>query len=236
MNVSRQKSGTGISCKILAGIILSAVMVSTALAKDKIPEVSKDGLHLVKDREVAIAYVKPGTDFSQYTKVKILDCFVQFKKNWQRDYNLDEVGLDGRVTDKDAEKIKKGVAEEFHKVFTTEMTKAGHEVVDDVGPDVLLLRPAIINLDVTAPDVMRAGIVRTVVTSAGEMTLYLELYDSATSTLLARVIDPQSADRGGQPMLANKGTNKFEADRVLRRWANLLNKHLGEVTQQAAQE
>ena len=35
------------------------------------------------------------------------------------------------------------------------------------------------------------------VASAGQMTLYLELYDSETSTLLARVIDPQAAREGG---------------------------------------
>jgi hypothetical protein len=103
-------------------------------------------------------------------------------------------------------------------------------VVDNTGPEVLLLRPAIINLDVTSPDTMSAGFSTTVVASAGQMTLYMELYDSASSTLLARVIDPQAGREGG---VANRVTNTAEADQILRRWADLLSKHLGDLKQNA---
>jgi hypothetical protein len=218
---------------LLFGILLTTAMTSSVLAKDKLPEISSDGLHLMKDTKVAVAYVKPGATLNQYTKVKILDCFVQFQKNWERNYNLSEVGLQGRVTDKKVAEMKQGLVAEFKKVFTKVLTKGGHEVVDDVGPDVLLLRPAIINLEVTAPDVMTAGIVNTWITSAGQMTLYLELYDSATSTLLARVIDPE-AGGSGMAEIADRMTNTTQADRILDRWAELLASHLGEVSQAAA--
>jgi len=213
---------------VLACIFLAVAMTTTAWAKDQLPEVSKDGLHLLKHTKVRVAYAKPGVTLDQYTKVKILDCFVQFKKNYERDYNLNEVGLDGRVTDKDIAAIKQRLAAEFKKVFTKALTKAGHEVVDDVGPDTLLLRPAIINLDVTAPDTMRSGFSTTVVRSAGQMTLYMELYDSASSELLARVIDPQAGRIGG---VANRVTNTAAADQILRHWADLLSQHLGDVKQ-----
>ncbi len=217
----------GAVAAVLTCIFLAVAMTTTAWAKDQLPEVSKDGLHLLKHTKVRVAYAKPGVTLDQYTKVKILDCFVQFKKNYEHDYNLNEVGLDGRVTDKDIAAIKQRLAAEFKKVFTKELTKAGHEVVDDVGPNTLLLRPAIINLDVTAPDIMRAGFSTTVVASAGQMTLYMELYDSASSELLARVIDPQ-AGRGG---VANRATNTAAADQILRHWADLLSHHLGDVKQ-----
>jgi len=208
--------------------------MSATWAKEKIPEVSSDGLHLIKNAKVRIAYAKPGMTLDQYTQVKILDCFVQFKKNWERDYNMNEVGLEGRVTDKDADAIKQRLATKFNKVFTKELTKAGHSVVEDAGADVLLLRPAIINLDVTAPDTMHAGMSTTFVASAGQMTLYMELYDSSTSTLLARVIDPKAGQQGGIAMQANRVTNKAEADRILSRWAKLLIDHLGDVKQNAS--
>jgi hypothetical protein len=215
---------------LMALVFLALAMTSTGWAKDKLPEVSKDGLHLLKHTKVRIAYAKPGASLDQYTKVKILDCFVQFKKNYERDYNLNEVGLEGRVTDKDIATIKTRLAAEFKKVFTKELTKHGHEVVDDVGPEVLLLRPAIINLNVTAPDTMRAGFSTTVVASAGQMTLYMELYDSAKSELLARVIDPQAGRESG---IANRVSNTMEADQILRHWADLLSQHLGDVKQNA---
>jgi hypothetical protein len=204
------------------------LMTTTVLAKDELPEVDSDGLHLVKDSKVRVAYLKPGADLGQYSKVMLVDCFVQFKKNWAKDYNLEQIGLQGRVTDKKTDEIKAALAAEFKKIFTDTLTKDGHVVVDTAGPDVLLLRPAIINLDVAAPDVMRASMGNTWVSSAGEMTLYMELYDSASSVIIGRVVDPQ-ADRGMNSRMANSVTNKAAADRIIQSWATLLSKHLTEV-------
>jgi hypothetical protein len=88
---------------------------------------------------------------------------------------------------------------------------------------VLLLRPAIINLDITAPDVPVAGRSRTFTASAGQATLFLELYDSVTGELLARAIDVKSANSmGGFISVTNGATNRAEAQRMLKRWADLL--------------
>ncbi len=104
----------------------------------------------------------------------ILDAGVAFKKNWRRDYNRDEVSLGSQVSKSDAEKIKHRVADEFKKVFTAELEKAGYEVADyDVNlaeDDILVLRPAIVDLVVTAPDTMSAGRSRSYTASAGAMT------------------------------------------------------------------
>ena len=218
--------------KALAGIVAALLVGLPAYADDKLPEVDSDGLHLVKKSQVRIAYVKPGATLSQYRRVMLLDCYVEFVEDWQRDYNMDQVGLSGRVSDKDAERIKKDLAAEFRKVFTDELTKKGYPVVEEPAPDVLLLRPALINVDVTAPDTMSASRSRTFVESAGAMTLYMELYDSATETLLARVVDPQ-ADDPAWAQRADRVTNKAAADRILRDWAELLTKRLGEVSEAA---
>ncbi len=217
---------------VIAGVFVGAMASGPVFAKDKLPEVDSDGLHLVKDRKVYAAYAKPGTDLSVYDKVMLVGCYVDFVKDWQKDYNMDVIGLNGRVTDKDAETIKKRLADEFAKVFTEVLTKKGYPVVTESGPDVLLLRPALINVDVAAPDlntVVRQG---ALVNSAGGMTLYMELYDSATSSLIGRVADPQADD--GLAHVANRVTNKAAADRILRHWADLLVKHLDEATHKKA--
>lgn len=218
------------SRSLLPSLLLALLMVSTApgaLAhENELPQISKDGLHLAQHTRERIVYTRPGVAFDQYTNVMLLDCFVEFKKDWQKDYNLNELGLDGRVTNKDAERIKKGVAEQFQKEFTKVLSEQGHSVVDAPGPDVLLLRPAIINLDVTAPDLMTIGVRNVVASSAGSMTLYLELYDSATSELLARVIDAK-ADENRLAQRTTRVTNIAAADRILRNWAEELAAHLG---------
>ncbi len=111
--------------------------------------------------------------------------------------------------------IKKELAAEFMKVFTRQLKAGGYAVVDTAAPDVLILRPAIINLRVTAPDLMTPGINMTVVRSAGSATLYLELWDSMTDKILARVMDSQ-ADQGDGRQVANSVSNMAAADFILR--------------------
>ena len=119
---------------------------------------------------------------------------------------------------------------EFLKVFTDELqNKGGYQVVTSGAEDVLVLRPAIMDLDVTAPDTMSAGRSYTLTESAGAMTLYLEVYDSVTSQILARAIDRETSRGMGRIQWANSVTNKQEADRVLRRWASALRSQLDAV-------
>ena len=198
------------------------------LAAQPPPEVSQDGLHLQKSTKSTLVYMKPGATWTQYSKVAILDCFVDFDKNWQRDYNSSQISSSNRVSESDMNRIKNDVASEFKKVFTKQLqAKGGYQVVDAAGPDVLIVRPAIINVRVTAPDLMTAGISRTVVRSAGSATLYLELWDSATNTILARAMDAK-ADPGfaGRGQTADRVTNTMAADDILRGWADRLRKYL----------
>ena len=51
--------------------------------------------------------------------------------------------------------MKAGLAAEFKKVFTDELqNKGGYQVVTTAAPDVLVLRPALLNVEVNAPDLM----------------------------------------------------------------------------------
>jgi hypothetical protein len=208
------------------GTLVGTFSIAQAADDDWPPKVTSDGLNLVEGTKAAAVWVLDGADFSEYSRVMILDAGVGFKKNWRRDYNRDEVSLEGQVSKSDAEKIKQSVADEFKKVFTAELEKAGYEVADyDVKlaeADILVLRPAIVDLVVTAPDTMSAGRSRSYTASAGAMTLYLEFYDSVTSSILGRVVDRKNARDNGMMQMTSRVTNKAEADRMFRKWAGLL--------------
>ncbi len=89
--------------------------------------------------------------------------------------------------------------------------------------DVLLLRPAIIDLDINAPDRPTAGRSRTFTASAGAATLFIELFDSVNGTIIGRAIDRQAARRaGGRMSWSNGVTNSAEARRMFRHWADVL--------------
>lgn len=216
--------------KTLSLAVLFTLAVSIpAMAKDKkddaLPKVLKDGLHLQENTKAKAVYALPGASLEQYDAVWLVDAYVEFEKDWQRHFNMEEVGLSGRVSDKDMEAIKAKIASEFKKVFTEVLSDKGHKVVTEAGDNVLVVRPAIINLDPTAPD-MNRGWTTSVVSSAGSMTLYMELYDSTNNTLLARVIDPQE-DREAIAQRANRVTNTAAVDRIMKDWAKLLEEHLG---------
>jgi len=208
---------------------LAVGSVSNAQAKEAPPETTPEGLVLQKNTKSRVVYLKPGATFTQYNRVAILDCLVEFEKDWQKDYNNSRLGLEGRVSDKDIERMKTGLAAEFKKVFTKELQdKGGYEVVNTAAPDVLVLRPALVNVEVNAPDLMTAGINATVVRSAGQMTLFLELWDSSTNTLLARMLDA-AADNDAFAKQASRVTNVQAADRILSDWAHELRLRLDQV-------
>jgi len=220
-------SSLHVSRLVFCVVLTAFVATGQALAKDKLPQTSEDGLQLLKSKRVDAVYWKEGASLVAYKRVFILDCPVAFRKNWQRDQNQERRGQP--VKPEDMERIKKTLGEEFRTVFTKELQdKGGYEIAEGANTDVLLLRPAILDLDVTAPDLKEPGRTRTFAASAGAMTLYLELYDSATGAIIGRVVDRSSARDSGRIMISNSVTNRAEADRMLRRWADLLRKALDE--------
>ena len=72
---------------------------------------------------------------------------------------------------------------------------------------------------------MSTGIEATIVQSAGSATLYLELWDSVSRTILARVADAQT-DQQPFAQQANAVTNAAAADSILKNWADDLVRHL----------
>ena len=226
MNLTRSLSPFLFACCLGASLALG---VSSELrAQESVPQVTAEGLQLQTSKDARLFYLRPGATFDQYDRVAILDTLVEFSEDWQRDYNANVRGLQGRVTTQDMDRAKADVAAAFKEVFTEELQKdGGYQVVDNAGPGVLILRPAIINLQVTAPDLMSSNFRTTIVRSAGEMTLYLELWDSATDTILARIMDPQEDESfGGMGQRASRVTNKAAMEDILKDWARKLREHL----------
>jgi hypothetical protein len=186
---------------------------------------SFDGLKPVEGAAVAMAYIDPEADFSAFTRVMILEPYVAFRSNWQRDQNRRR---SRNISARDMERIKADVASMFREVFTQNLqADDGFEVVDEADYDVLLIRPAIINLDITAPDVAAAGRSRTFTASAGQATLYIELFDSVTGTIIGRAADAQAARSGGGTMTwNNRVMNRAEGRRMFSGWANQLRSFL----------
>jgi hypothetical protein len=210
--------------RTILGAVLAAALCA-ACANDTSTrnlEVTHGGLERVPYSRVERAWVKPGVDFSQYTEIALLDCSVSFMRNWRMNHP--------DIRPRDLERIKSTLADEFRQVFTEALENGGHPVITDVDDHVLLIRPAIIDLDVAAPDTNSGGRSDSFTTSPGAMTLVIELYDSVSNEVLARAIDRRRTWNVGNILRwTTRGTNRDAARRILRIWANLLVSRLDEI-------
>jgi hypothetical protein len=187
--------------------------------------ISFGGLVPVEDASVGMAYIDPEADFSVFKRVMILEPYVAFRSNWQRDQNR---GRGRNINARDVTRIKADTASFFRQVFTQNLQmNDGYEVVDEIDYDVLILRPAIINLDITSPDVAASGRSRNYSASAGAATLYIELFDSVSGQIIGRATDRQVArSAGGTVTWNNRVMNRAEGRRIFNDWAQQLRSFL----------
>ena len=217
-NQQRISSARGYALAMLASLLLPC----TALAgeHEEAEETTFDGLVQIETDRVYSALIDPNADFSVFRRVAILEPKVAFRSNWQRDVNRSR---SRNVRASDVERIKNDVAELFKDVFTEELEAAGYEIANYTGEDVLLLRPAIIDLDIVAPDVRRGGRSRTYTATTGAATLVLEMFDSLSFDVIGRAFDRRTAGRsGGFATASNRVTNRADARREFRAWASKL--------------
>lgn len=211
---------------IFFALIFSFTAMSTVWAKTKLPAINDEGMELVKDSKLATVYADPGADLGIYNRIMLLEATVAFKKNWKRNQNRHSNTM--KVKDSDMVRIQEEVAEVFREVFTKELVEGGYAMADEPGEDVLLVKPAIVDLDVTAPDVRTPGITRTYSESAGEMTLNLELFDSLTDDKIAKATDRKLDPRNGWMDWRTSVSNRADARRMMSAWAKALRSALDE--------
>lgn len=218
---------------LFLSMVFSAYSLITFAKTKELPEISDDGLHLVKDSKMAIVYAEPGADLGQYKRIMLISPEVAFKKNWERDLRSRSASKVSRVNTK---KIKQDLAQEFETIFTEKLTAGGYELVDEAAGDVLLIRPSIVNLDIIAPDVHGSSRSSSYTRSAGEMTLYIELFDSETGDIIAKAIDRgvDNPNDAGFYTWATSASNKQAAKRILTGWADILLSALNEAKSTAS--
>ena len=221
------KSTRNYSKQLIAVLLIACAMCFTlpfAAVAEETANISFDSLVPVEDAAMAMAYIDPDADFGAFTRVMILEPFVAFQSNWERNTRSGTRIAGGRVSARDMDRIKADVASMFREVFTDALeANDGFEVVDESDYDVLLLRPAIIDLDITAPDTGSAGRSRTFVASAGAATVYLELFDSVSGSIIGRAADRRAArNAGGTVSWSNRVMNRSEGRRMMTVWAERL--------------
>lgn len=217
-----------------ANLICCLVLSTAAVAVEgDPPEVTVDGLQLVKDTKMALVYAKPGVDLSQYNRIYLTEPQIAFTKNWLQTQNSIP---NQTVRNEDMQRIKTDLAALFMEVFREELqNNGGYVLVDGIAEDVLIVHPAIVDLDVFAPDTPGTAGRRSAIPSVGTMTLYMELFDSVTGDLLVKAIDNKFDRTRTHIQAQNRVRNEAAAREMLNDWANLLRLALDEARTMVSQ-
>jgi hypothetical protein len=206
-------------------------VISTATAAE--PPLEWDGLEKKQIKGIDAAYVRPGVNLAQYSKVMLDPVQVSFDKDWKPEQN----GMRTKVSQADRERIKNDLSALAAKTFKETLSKDnGYPVVDAPGPEVMRVTAALADVYITAPDVQSPGRTTTYVMNAGRMTLVAELRDSESGALFARVIDEREARSSSGLQFTNSIENSQEARNAVRQWAMILRKRLDAVRAQAQAE
>jgi hypothetical protein len=206
----------------LVSLALGAGGALGASSKDLDARMSRDGLQKTKVKNIDLAYARPGATLAAYKRVKLDPVEVAFSPSW----NPTRTGSSLKLSAQEKENIRAGVAKLVEEEFARELQAGGRYpvVVNEAGADVLRVKAAIVNLYINAPDT-GMGRQRTIVSSAGEMTLIAELSDGATGEVLARVADRREAP-DTRMQITNGVVNESEARSIAAGWAKTLRKAL----------
>ena len=114
--------------KYMPLVLLLSVLTMLAAplqAEDLEEDFDFDNLERVENSRVGMAYIDPEADWAVFKRVAVLEPYVSFRSNWQRDVNRSRTR---NVRDSDMERIRADVAAVFTQVFKDRLTEAGYAV------------------------------------------------------------------------------------------------------------
>jgi hypothetical protein len=204
--------------RYLALVPLFLVTSVLAQSQDAAEGSTLDGLQKISVKGIDVAYALPGATLAGYTQVLIDPVEVSFHKDWKPQV----AGSRRTLTPTEQQKIRADVGSLVYDTFVKELTKGGYSIATAAGPEVLRVRATIVNLYVTAPDVMTPGVTRSYTVSSGEMTLIADLADSDSGELIVRVGDRHVARETGNFTMSSSVSNASDARRAAASWAQIL--------------
>ncbi len=189
---------------IVRTLALCLALVCSAAVAQVVSDVTEDGLVRVPSSRKAGVYRLPDATFAQYRRVMLAPASVVFRKNWDRK-NLDRLNTGLKPSER--QRIADDMALAFHEELVAELVeRGGYALAEAPAPDVLLIAPAITELEITAPDAGSTPGSRSFVRTAGSMTLIMELRDAASGVTVGRIIDHEQARETRELLLVSNIT------------------------------
>jgi Protein of unknown function (DUF3313) len=202
--------------KYVMGMTILACLLAGCAHTRGPEERTDDGLVRVPSRASGGVYRAPGADFTPYKRVILEPPTVEFVKDWRKQHK--------EVTDAEIARLLAEVVKLFREEFTRIVIEEGpYEFAEEPGPDVLLLVPRIVDLDIPAPKAGSTSGVKQYTPGPVKMEVVGELRDASSNQLVGRVIIFEGQERYGmfQLQLANRTTNAHEMRIGFAKWSRM---------------
>ena len=207
--------------------LLAACVSEPTIDTSPEAEATFDGLYPVKGGSADQAWARPGIDLSGYSKIRLQGAGVEYRPGGESGRMAARRSTGGPFEVTEAQKA--GFRAVMAEAFLDELEKSEQfTLVQDSGPDVLLIRGALLDVVSYVPPEPTGPRDSIYLSRVGEATLVLEIRDSVTETVLVRVADRRAAESMGYMQESNRITNTAEVKRLARGWARLLRERLDE--------
>ncbi|MEO1201426.1 MAG: DUF3313 family protein [Pseudomonadota bacterium] len=172
-----------------------------------------EGLESVSARRFDSVQVRPDTDFSPYNAVMLAEPIIEYS---DPDPARQEVPLD--------QTRKAEFADYIAELFSSELASmVSPELVTESGPGVIELAVSLVDITATVPprSAGPAGRVSIALRAVGDVTLVIDLSDSESGELLARVVDRKAVDGVAIAKQGELVTRWEDVEAIAKRWARL---------------
>ncbi len=197
-------------CVGFAGLLSACAPQATAPVD--LSQTSFDGLQKVASKYFDAAFVRPGVDFGRYRELLVSRSELAFR-------TPDREKQQFPLTEEQKERFRQLLDDEF----ANELANAKNlRMTDSPGPEVLGLRVRVQGIVATVPPrtIGSIGWGNFALEALGEATLVIELRDSESEEILAKVFDRRAID--GIAVAQKQGppvTRWEEVEAVCKRWA-----------------
>ena len=195
--------------------VLPVLAISACAATPEQP--TAEGLVRSASSQLDQLYLRPDADLPRYTKVVFESVPVALRTDWieqRHAYNRMQPMYPPII---DADQVKKDMAELMQADLAEAFRAAGYEPVATAGPGVLRVSARVDDLFVNAPE--RVFVARQATRDAGQAKLSLEVRDSTSGMVLARVEHFALARETLRANAADDASNRMWMDVAFRRFA-----------------
>lgn len=205
----------------LGGALVLAACAASPLQPGPDGELTAEGLQRMTGSNLDEVWVRPGADLRGYRAVVLEPTEVAYREVGERvSYDTPRMRAepDGFPIPADQ---RARIERSFRDRLAQELDASPHyRRVDEPAAGTLSVRAVLVDFVSRVPPEGSYGRRETYVSSVGEATLVLELWDIERDELLARAMDHRRAGpQGHQLIRANHVTSWGEIDRQMQRWA-----------------